>query len=152
MVGRAVLVVSMLTVSAPSGSALESIGGVESPGVLDCSPRVVDENGLLKLAMRVPHARYLGVREPGGDLFFVIYPMPEPGRPPLMPSEEFRLRRTLELPVSALHGARWVAGHDKLERVFVRGGRYTILLSENLEAEETPVLKCDVDFRTSPVR
>ena len=152
MVGRAVMLLSATMLSAGSGSALEPAAGAASPGVLDCSPRVVDTNGLLKLTMRVPHGGYLGVREPRWDLFLVIYPVPEPGRPPLMPSEEFRLRQTLELPVATLHGARWVVGHDKLERVFARGGRYTILLSESLESEDIPVFKCHVEFRPSPTR
>jgi hypothetical protein len=132
--------------SATSSSAFAPATGVVSHGVLGCSPLVVDTNGLIKLTMRVPHGGYLGVRDPGGDLFFVIYPMPEPGRPSLVPSEQFWLSRTLDLPVSSLRGARWVAGHDKLERVFGRRGRYTILLSESLESEDIDLFECYVDF------
>jgi hypothetical protein len=143
---------SALMLSATSSSAFAPGMGAVSRGVLDCSPRVVDTNGLIKLTMRVPHGGYLGVRNPGGDLFFVIYPMPEPGRPSLMPSERFRLSRTLDLPVSSLHGARWVAGHDNLERVFAQRGRYTILLSESLESEDIAIFECYVDFQSSSVR
>ena len=152
IVSGAVTVFAPLMLSAASSVAMELAGPAVSPAVLDCSPRVVETSGLLKLTMRVPHGGYLGVREPSGDLFLVIYPLPEPGRPSLMPSEEFRLRQTLELPVSTLHGARWVVGHDKLERVFAQRGRYTMLLSESLESEDVPLFKCHVDFRPSPAQ
>jgi len=99
--------------------------------------------------MGTPHGDYLSIHSPNRTVYSLIYP--QLGKPKrnysLIPSEEFRGVATLPIP-GDVRAIPLVYGRDTiLEPVFSDGGKYLIVMGENLASDyENRSSDCTVTF------
>jgi hypothetical protein len=100
--------------------------------VLDCSPKTVAPNGTLTLKLGKGHGDELAVRRVADNAwFFLVVGMPPEGEPQLMETGEFALAKQVQI-----HGDfKSSSAPDKLEKIFLRQGKYEIYVSDVLESE-----------------
>lgn len=117
-----------------------------------CYPTVLYKGDTLTIKMKIPHGEYLGIINPAGEMFFVVYPSPEKGKDSLMPSNIFVNLDELKIITNVTRAVPWIAGRG-MEIIFSKAGDYQILLSDNLESDaEYPIIKCIVKYKDKPAK
>ena len=129
--------------SVASGAAQQS----DTPftQALACSPTTFGPGDTVTVRMKTPHAGYLGINDPDGIPFFVIYPGGSLRKDSAMPSETFENVSTFRLPAD-IKARPWVANRDVPEPVFTRPGTYRLLVGY-LETDGTPPDECALRYR-----
>ncbi len=122
--------------------------GLQNDSALTCSPDTLYQGDTLRLYMATPHGGQLAIIDPDGIYFFVVYEQPMPGKPSLMPTDEFATRDSLLIATAETKAAPWVSGRDQNELIFTKPGRYTALLAHKLEtdAPQPPLYRCVVTY------
>ena len=116
---------------------------------ITCTPNTLGPGDTLTLRMGTPHGDYLSIHSPNRTVYSLIYP--QLGKPKrnysLIPSEEFRGVATLPIP-GDVRAIPLVYGRDTiLEPVFSDGGKYLIVMGENLASDyENRSSDCTVTF------
>ncbi len=85
-----------------------------------------------------PHSEYLGVIDPDGHFFYVVYPA-ECGSEklqPFVPSEYFSLLGTLAINTSSFQADPYTYGVLENQYVFTQSGSYRFLLGDNLHTDD----------------
>jgi hypothetical protein len=115
------------------------------PVPLECAPNVFARRDTIRLRMETPHGGYLGVVQPDGTIFFLIYPQlgDTTRKYSLVPSETFEGMSTFQFRGDVKAQPR-VYGRDTLEPVFRAPGKYVLQLGDNLEGDGGTVHKCTV--------
>ncbi len=96
----------------------------------------------LRLHFATPHGSYLGVIDPDGHFFYVVFPA-EQGVGKLTPfvtSEQFVSLDELLIPTSTFKADPYTDGVLENKRVFTKSGVYRFLLGDNLHTDDTQFL------------
>ena len=96
----------------------------------------------LQLHFEVPHELYLGVIDPKGHFFYVVFPA-ENGvgkLQPLVPSEQFTTLKTLTINTLTFKADPYTYGVLENQPVFTQSGTYRFLLGDNLHVDDEDFL------------
>jgi hypothetical protein len=134
--------------TADSRASQQPPSSTGSPQSFACEPRTVRRGDSLVLSLPPGHGRELGIIAPDRGLLFVAFrPESATCRPPIT-SDEFLSKSTLELSTSSAVGVRTPCDTE-LVRIFETAGSYEVIVSPNLETEDTPAnLRCKVEYKT----
>ena len=89
---------------------------------------------VLTLHFKVPHAAYLGVINPDGKFFYVVFSEASTSGNliPYVPSEQFPSIATLKIKTTTFKADPYTYGVDENQPVFTKSGRYRFVLADNL--------------------
>jgi hypothetical protein len=145
-------VAHMLRVRAVLAVVAITYGGVHAmaqTATLACSPLKLRSKDTLVLRFAKSHPSELAIKGPDGIWFFLVYEPDGPNavRQPIVSKSSFAGTRTLSLPIATAVGSPWVAGREPSERIFVRPGKYEVVLTDVLESDAGHrVFRCGVEF------
>lgn len=111
----------------------------------------------LLLHFETPHAPYLGVIDPDGHFFYVVYPAENSmGKlRPLVPGARFAAMNTLRINAATLKADPYTWGFLENKRVFTKSGTYRFLLGDDLHTDDedfVTVLKIRYRHVSRPVQ
>lgn len=91
-----------------------------------------------ELHFAAPNAPYLGVVDPQGHFFYVVYPRETAiGKlKPLVESKRFASLRTLKINTRSLKADPYTYGVYTNQPVFTQSGTYTFIMGENLHVDD----------------
>ena len=107
----------------------------------------------LELRFQAPNAPYLGVIDPAGKFFYVVFPAElSAGKlKPLVDSREFERLSALSISLADFKADPYTYGVYENQPVFTQSGTYTFLLGDNLHTEDTAgVEKLSVQYHHQP--
>jgi hypothetical protein len=109
-----------------------------NPGTMEVPTKILYHGDVLRLKFSTPHAGYLGIKDPGGHFFYLIFPASQAeGRlRPLMDSELFMKQAELALPTDRLTADPYRYGVYENQPVFTRSGTYTLIMGHNLAVDD----------------
>ncbi len=119
-------------------------------------PRIWADNALLyrgevlKIHFDTPHPRYLGVSDPDGHFFYVVFPADENAGnlQPLVNSRDFISLNSLSIRTSTFTADPYTYGVLENQPVFTKTGTYRFVLGENLHMDDESTLGIlKVDYR-----
>jgi hypothetical protein len=113
------------------------------------APKMWTETGTLykgesfDLSFETPHAPYLGVIDPSGKFFYVVFPASESiGKiKPLVDGEKFKLRKTLKIHTATLKADPYISGVLENKPVFTKSGVYRFVMGQNLHTDDPSSLQ-----------
>jgi hypothetical protein len=126
------------------------------PPVSDKSPVMWSEATCFHLGEQIvlhfstPHPPYLGVVNPDGKFFYVVFPAAQSvgALAPLVDSDKFVGLNRLVVQTSTLKADPYVHGITENQQVFTKSGNYTFLLGDNLHVDDPSLLtKLKVQYR-----
>lgn len=97
----------------------------------------------IALHFNTPNAMYLGVINPDGKFFYVVFPSESAigNLQPLVSSEKFTDMRTLEINTATLKADPYAYGVYDNQAVFTKSGTYRFVLGDNLHVDDEEGLK-----------
>ncbi len=107
----------------------------------------------LRLHFATPHGSYLGVIDPDGHFFYVVFPDEQSvGKlTPFVTSEHFVSLDKLLIPTATFKADPYTDGILENKRVFTKSGVYRFLLGDNLHTDDTRALDVvKVKYRHKP--
>ena len=86
----------------------------------------------------LPHARYLGVIDPDGKFFYVVFPAENAiGKlQPLVTSEQFASMKSLRINAQLFKADPYIYGVMENKPVFQKNGTYRFVLGEDLHTDD----------------
>lgn len=95
------------------------------------------------LHFNTPHAANLGVINPDGKFFYIVFPAENAsgGLKPLVSSERFVGMDKLRINTAALKADPYVYGVTTNQPVFTKTGTYTFILGDNLHVDDPELLQ-----------
>lgn len=92
----------------------------------------------LQLRFETPHDRYLGVIDPDGHFFYVVFPAEDcaGNLEPLVSSEQFAAMNVLAINTSTFKADPYTYGILENKPVFTKTGVYRFLLGDNLHTDD----------------
>jgi hypothetical protein len=113
------------------------------------TPKMWTETGTLykgesfDLSFETPHAPYLGVIDPSGKFFYVIFPASESiGKiKPLVDGEKFRGRKNIKIHTASLRADPYINGVMENKPVFTKSGVYRFVMGDNLHTDDPSSLQ-----------
>lgn len=120
-----------------------------------CAPKEFTDRDTITLRAEVPHGGQLNVRAPDGtDFYLVVPPQWDTLAVSLMPTDTFKTTLITRFRAD-IRGHPFVNGRDTLEPIFLKPGRYTFQLADNLGTEfdseeemDLAVWQCTITLRT----
>jgi len=96
----------------------------------------------LQLRFKAPNARFLGVIDPDGHFFYLVYPVSEStqGLYPLVDTKTFIYLDHLDIYIASLKADPYRYGIMENQPVFTKNGIYTFLLGDNLHTDDPSAL------------
>ena len=93
---------------------------------------------VLTLHFKVPHAAYLGVINPDGKFFYVVFSEASTSGNlmPYVPSEQFPSIATLKIKTTTFTADPYTYGVDENQPVFTKSGKYRFVLADNLHVDD----------------
>ncbi len=90
------------------------------------------------LSFETPHAAYLGVIDPSGKFFYVIFPAQEAqGKlKPLMDGMQFAGQQSITINTATLTADPYTYGVTENQPVFTKSGTYRFILGETLHTDD----------------
>ena len=90
------------------------------------------------LHFELPHARYLGVVDPDGKFFYVVFPAENAiGKlKPLVTSEQFTAMKSLKINPQLFKADPYIYGVMENQPVFQKTGTYRFILGEDLHTDD----------------
>ncbi len=116
----------------------------ESPALVTAAPKMwaqtaaVYKGEKFDLSFETPHPVYLGVKDPDGKFFYVIFPA-EPGQgklKPLMDGTQFAKQNSLTINTATLKADPYIYGVLENQPVFTKSGTYSFILGETLHTDD----------------
>lgn len=91
-----------------------------------------------QLHFDLPHAQYLGVVDPDGKFFYVVFPAENAiGKlTPLVTSEQFVSIKTLKIQTQTFKADPYIYGVMENQPVFQKSGVYRVILGEDLHTDD----------------
>ena len=92
----------------------------------------------LELRFQAPNAPYLGVIDPAGHFFYIVFPAElSAGKlKPLVESRQFERLSTLSISLADFKADPYTYGVYENQRVFTQSGTYTFILGANLHVDD----------------
>lgn len=107
----------------------------------------------LQLHFRTPNAPFLGVTDPKGKFYYVVFPADQAvGKlKPLVSSQQFRNLSVLSISLAEFKADPYTYGVYENQPVFTQSGTYTFILGENLHTDQSSTLqKVVVQYHHQP--
>ncbi len=114
---------------------------------------IVYKGEAFALNFSTPNAPYLGVIDPNGRFFYVVFPKEnaEGKLTPLVDSERFASMKMLKINTGQLKADPYTYGVYENQPVFTCSGTYTFILGENLHVDDPALLsKVQVQYVHRP--
>lgn len=105
----------------------------------------------LTLQFTTPHEKHLGVINPDGQFFYVIFPSSScsGNLKPLMDSKDFAETRTLQINTATFKADPYRYGVYDNQSVFTKSGTYRFVLGDNLSVHDEAALSVlKIEYRT----
>jgi hypothetical protein len=101
------------------------------------------KNETLKLHFAAPNAPYLGVVDPSGHFFYMVFPSETiTGQlTPLVDSKRFASMTSLTINSGTLKADPYIYGVYQNQQVFTQSGTYTFILGENLHVDDPDLVQ-----------
>ncbi len=117
---------------------------------IKCFPFKLKPGDTLTISMTVPHEKELAITDPDGTCFLLSY-NPEfktlhSLQFPILDYDHFDTVKTVALDVNTVEGSPYASGKKSNGKIFVKPGRYKILLSSNFHSEDIKVYERSVEF------
>lgn len=134
-----------------SRPASRSLSAPVSPAVAAATPTKIWTNNallykgdLLKIHFETPHAEYLGVIDPDGHFFYVVFPVEEGDEntklKSFVDSRLFVSYKSLSINTSTFTADPYTYGVLENQPVFTKSGTYRFLLGDNLHMDDESML------------
>jgi len=96
------------------------------------------KNESFHLRFAAPNAPYLGVVDPEGHFFYLVFPaeMTEGQLTPLVDSKTFASTKAITIHTGTLKADPYIYGVYENQRVFTQSGTYTFILGANLHVDD----------------
>lgn len=107
----------------------------------------------LQLQFATPHGSRLGIIDPSGNFFYVVFPSENAtgDLKPLMDSKKFLKTTALKINTKTLKADPYTYGVLKNKPVFTQSGTYSFVLGDNLHAHDEQTLTIlKVEYRHLP--
>ncbi len=112
--------------------------------VVETQPRMWTEKEYLykgesfELHFELPHAQYLGIVDPDGKFFYVVFPAENAvGKlTPLVTSEQFVSMKSLKINTQTFKADPYIYGVLENQPVFQKQGVYRVVLGEDLHTDD----------------
>lgn len=107
----------------------------------------------LELRFQAPNAPYLGVIDPAGKFFYVVFPaeLSAGNLKPLVDSQQFERLSALSISLADFKADPYTYGVLENRPVFTQSGTYTFILGENLHTESPAgIEKVAVQYHHQP--
>ncbi|MBP6824952.1 MAG: hypothetical protein KA165_00195 [Saprospiraceae bacterium] len=116
----------------------EAVSAAETTPKMWVDNSKVFKGETLKLHFSTPHGPYLGVIDPEGNFFYVVFPADQSAGnlKPLVSSEQFVALEALTINTSAFKADPYTEGILDNKPVFTKSGQYRFLLGENLHTDD----------------
>jgi hypothetical protein len=116
----------------------------EVPVVMPATPKMwaqtapIHKGEKFDLSFETPHAAYLGVIDPSGKFFYVIFPSAESqGKlTPLVDGMEFTNQQSITINTATLKADPYTYGVIETQPVFTKSGTYRFILGETLHTDD----------------
>jgi hypothetical protein len=134
--------VASLYERAQNPTTLPEKPAVESAAKMWTDDATVYKNDILQIHFSLPHPQFLGVTDPDGHFFYVIFPAEntEGKMKPFVSSEQFAFLKTLKISTSDFKADPYTYGVLENQPVFTKSGTYRFLLGDNLHVDDESVL------------
>jgi len=101
------------------------------------------KNESFNLRFAAPNAPYLGVVDPAGHFFYLVFPSEtaEGELKPLVDSKAFSTLNSLTIHTGALKADPYIYGVYENQRVFTQSGTYTFILGANLHVDDPALVQ-----------
>lgn len=95
------------------------------------------------LHFAAPNAPFLGMTDPSGHFFYLVYPRENAtgGLKPVVESADFTQMTSLKIPTANFRADPYTYGVSKNQPVFTRSGKYTFIMGENLHVHNPDELE-----------
>ncbi len=126
----------------PSPRVLPQKPAVESAAKMWTDAAVVFKDESFLLHFSSPHPQFLGVTDPDGHFFYVVFPAESSGEKlkPFVSSEQFEKLNTLKIKISSFKADPYIYGILENKPVFTKSGTYRFLLGDNLHVDDEKLL------------
>ena len=96
------------------------------------------KNETLQLHFTLPHPLFLGVIDPDGHFYYVVFPAENSAGKlkPFVSSERFENLKTLKIATSTFKADPYIYGVLENQPVFTKSGTYRFLLGDNLHVDD----------------
>lgn len=114
----------------------------ESAARMWADDAAVYKNEILQIHFSLPHPQFLGVIDPDGHFFYVVFPVENGSEKlkPLVSSEQFTTMKTLKINTSDFKADPYTYGVLENQPVFTKSGTYRFLLGDNLHTDDESAL------------
>ncbi len=111
----------------------------ESTNKMWADKSILYKGNSFQLYFEMPHSQYLGVVDPQGHFFYVVYPVEssEGNLTPLVSSQYFNLLSALTIQTSTFNADPYTYGVLENQPVFTQSGIYRFVLGDNLHIDDT---------------
>lgn len=96
------------------------------------------KNETIELRFAAPNAPFLGVVDPAGRFFYLVYPKEQAtgGLKPVVESTDFTKMTSLKIQIDSFLADPYTYGASENRPVFTRSGKYTFIMGENLHVDD----------------
>lgn len=101
------------------------------------------KNETIELRFAAPNAPFLGVVDPAGRFFYLVYPKEQAtgGLKPVVESTDFTKMTSLKIQIDSVLADPYTYGASENRPVFTRSGKYTFIMGENLHVDDPDELE-----------
>ena len=105
-------------------------------------PAILYKNEILELHFAAPNAPFLGLVDPSGHFFYLVYPGESVSGDlkPMVESERFIGMNSLKINPDSFEADPYRYGVLTNQPVFTTSGKYTFILGENLHVDDPELL------------
>jgi hypothetical protein len=117
---------------------------------LKCFPFKLKAGDTLTILMTIPHEKELAIVDPDGTYFLLSYNPAFKELNSLQYSifnyDHFDTVKTIKLDVNTVEGSPYISGKKNNEKIFIKTGRYKVVLSSDLHTEDIQVYERNIEF------
>lgn len=111
---------------------------LQSPPKMWANVKTLYKGETIRLHFTLPHPQYLGVIDPDGHFFYVVFPKESisGNLKPFVSSERFETMKTLKIKTSLFRADPYQYGVMENKPVFTKSGIYRFVLGDNLHVDD----------------
>ncbi len=117
------------------------------------STPTVYQGEMVRLELEAPNPAFLGVIDPDGKFFYVVYDEKEApaGLQPFVNSDDFVYMRQMHINTGKFKADPYTYGVEENQPVFTKSGMYTFIMGDNLHVDDPGlVFKTTITYRHVP--
>ena len=118
---------------------------------LKCSPFKLKPGDTLTISMTVPHEKEIAIIGPDSTNYLLSYraniTLVGSTQFSVFDYDHFDTVKTVKLDVNTAEGSPYIRGKKSNEKIFTKSGRYKIILSSDLQAQDIVVTERNVEYQ-----